>query len=107
MAFICYLILKEANIHINLICFDRNFDHPHINVVIFVPRKQSKSHHFFHKNTFVEKVFDIATFSENCCLTLFERGRGQNEGFAKYSQKWFNRSSQNFMTLKTVIKVIF
>ena len=26
----------------NLIGFDRNFDHPHINVVPFVRRKQSK-----------------------------------------------------------------
>ena len=33
MVFVSYPLLKEANIHINLICFDRNFDHPHINVL--------------------------------------------------------------------------
>ena len=33
MVFVYYLLLKEANIHINLICFDDNFDHPHVNVV--------------------------------------------------------------------------
>ena len=44
MVFVCYLLLKEASIHINLLCFDHNFDHPHINVVTFVPSKQSKSH---------------------------------------------------------------
>ena len=40
MVFICYLLLKEANIHINLVYFDRNLDHPHTNVVTFVTRKQ-------------------------------------------------------------------
>ena len=57
MVFICYLLLKEANIHINLICFD----HPHINVVVtFVPRKQPKKPHFFHKNSFLlKKIFDM------------------------------------------------
>ena len=49
MVFVCYLLLKEANTHINLICFDDNFDHPHVNVVTFVPRKQSKKPQFFHK----------------------------------------------------------
>ena len=31
----------------DLFCFDRNFDHPHVNVVMFVPRKQSKKPQFF------------------------------------------------------------
>ena len=35
------LLLKEANIHINLIRFDRNFDHLHINLVTFVPESSS------------------------------------------------------------------
>ena len=30
---------KEANLHINLIYFDRNFDHPHINVVCLCSQK--------------------------------------------------------------------
>ena len=38
-----YLLFKEADIHIDLICFGRNFDHPHVNVVAPVPRKQSKN----------------------------------------------------------------
>ena len=58
--FICDLSLKELNIHINLICFAHNFDHLHINVVTFDPRKQFKKLQFFHKNiAFVEKVFDM------------------------------------------------
>ena len=45
--------------HINLICFDRNFDHPHINVVTFVPRKQSKKPQFSTmKQFFVGKTFN-------------------------------------------------
>ena len=60
MVFVCYLLLKEANIHINLICFDDNFDHPHVNVVTFVPRKQSKKPQFFIKTLlFVKKVFEL------------------------------------------------
>ena len=47
MAFVCYLLLKETDTHVNLICFDRNFDHPHINVVAFVPRNQSNKPQFF------------------------------------------------------------
>ena len=49
----CYLLLKEANICINLICFDRYFDHPHSNgspLSPFLPQK----HCFFG-----EKVFDM------------------------------------------------
>ena len=46
MVIVCYLLLKEAKIRVNLICFDDSFDHPHVNLVTFVPRKQSKSHHF-------------------------------------------------------------
>ena len=62
MLFVCYLLSKEANIHINLICFDRIFDHPHINVVTFVPSKQSKNHKFSTKACvwyFLEKAFDM------------------------------------------------
>ena len=37
---LCYLGLKEANIHFNLLCFGCNFDDPHINE--FIPwRSQS------------------------------------------------------------------
>ena len=50
MVFVCYLLLKEANIHIDLICFDDNFDHPDVNVVTFVPRKQSKKATIFSQN---------------------------------------------------------
>ena len=32
MVCVCYLLLKEANIHINLVLCNRDFDHPHINV---------------------------------------------------------------------------
>ena len=75
MVFLCYLLLEKANIDINLICFDHNFGHPHINVVTFVPKKRSKKPQFFHKNiVFVEKVFDIyllfglsLLFSQNSC----------------------------------------
>ena len=44
--------MKEANFNISLICFDDNdnFDHSHVNVVTFVPRKLSKKPQFFHKN---------------------------------------------------------
>ena len=44
MIFVRYLLLKEENIHIHLICFDLDFDRPHINAV---PRKQSKKPQFF------------------------------------------------------------
>ena len=47
-----YLPLKEVNIHIHFICLDRNFDHPQINVVSFVPRKQPKKPQFFPQNMF-------------------------------------------------------
>ena len=59
--FVCYLLLKEANIHFNLNCFDGNFDHPHINVVTFVPRKQFKKSQMFPQkhSFFVEEVFDM------------------------------------------------
>ena len=60
----CYLLLKEVNIHFNLICFDRNFDQPHINVVTFVPRKQSKKPQFFHKN--VAYFLSRREFLKNC-----------------------------------------
>ena len=83
MAFVCYPFLKEANIHVNLICSYRNFDHPHIDQCNHLCRcKQSKKSQFFHKNiVFVEKVFDIYLllglssrfsqnshiFFKNCC----------------------------------------
>ena len=53
MVLICYLILKEGNIHTNFTCINDNFDHPHINVVLFVLRKRSKSHNVFHKSLLV------------------------------------------------------
>ena len=60
MVFVCCPLLEKANIHINLICFDRNFDNPYINVVTFVPSKQFKKPKFFHVNIiFVENVIDI------------------------------------------------
>ena len=59
MVFVSYLLLKEANIHINLICFDRSFDHRHINVVTFVPTKQFKKPQFYHKTFIVVKLFNI------------------------------------------------
>ena len=72
MAFVRYLLLKEANIHINLICFNGNLDHPHIHVVTFVPRKQSKKQQFFP-----QKVFDMylllglsSLFSQNSLAFL-------------------------------------
>ena len=42
MVFVGYVLLKEANVHINFISFNRNFDHPHITV--------QKAKTFFHKN---------------------------------------------------------
>ena len=58
MVIVCYLLLKEANIRDSLICFDHIFDYHHINVVTFVPRKQSKRPQFSTK-TVVEKAFDM------------------------------------------------
>ena len=49
----CYLLLQEANFHIRLICFDHNFGHPHIDVVTFVPRGQSKKPQFFPQKNIV------------------------------------------------------
>ena len=63
MVFVCYLLLKEANINIDFICFDENFDLPHVNVVIFVPRKQSKKATiFFKKSSIVHAVRLVVTF---------------------------------------------
>ena len=61
MVFVCHLHLKEAKIQMNLICFDRNFDHPHVNI-IFVSSKKSKKPQFFSTkhSIFVEKVFDMS-----------------------------------------------
>ena len=60
MACACSLLLKEASFLIHLIYFDHSFDHPHINVVTFVPIRQSKKPHSFStkKQFFVQKVFD-------------------------------------------------
>ena len=52
MVFVCYLLLKEANTHMNLICFDHNFDHLHISVATFVLRKQSEKPQFLKKSVF-------------------------------------------------------
>ena len=41
------ILMKEGNIHISLICFVRNFNHQYINIVTFVPRKQSKKPQLF------------------------------------------------------------
>ena len=55
--------MKEANIHINFICFNGNFDHPRITVVTFVPRKQSKKPRFFPQNIVLMKKSSICI----CC----------------------------------------
>ena len=49
--FLSYLLLKEVNIHINLIRFDYNLDHPYINIVHqpLSPENSPKNHNFFHK----------------------------------------------------------
>ena len=78
MVFLCYVLLKEANIHINLICFNRNFDHPHITAVTLSPENSPKSHDFFHKNiVFLEKAFNMylllglsSLFSQNSLAVL-------------------------------------
>ena len=48
--FQCYILLKEANIHINLICFDRNFD-----LICF------------------DRNFDLICFDRNFDLICFDR----------------------------------
>ena len=47
MAFIRYVLVKEAIFHINFTCFNRNFDHPHVTAVTFVPRKPVQKPQFF------------------------------------------------------------
>ena len=90
MVFVCYLLLKEAKTNINMICFDRNFDHSHISEVTFVLRKQSKTPQYFpQKIVLCLKVFGMylllglsslfsqnsrAMFLKNCYLTLFDMG---------------------------------
>ena len=44
MVFVCYVVLKEARIHINFFCLHSDFDHPHITVVTFVPENSPESH---------------------------------------------------------------
>ena len=65
MVFVCYLLLNKTDIHINLIYFDDNFDRPHVNVVTFVSRKQSKKPYFFpQKLSFLlKKVFEMYLLS--------------------------------------------
>ena len=55
MVFVCYLPLAEANVHINLICFDDNFDHPRVNDC---PQKTAQKATIFSTKAqfFVEKV---------------------------------------------------
>ena len=52
MVSVCYLFVKEVNMHINLIYFGHNFDHPWINAITFVPNKQSKKPQFFSTETY-------------------------------------------------------
>ena len=53
MIFVCYVLLKEANIHINLICFDHNFDlHTSMKSPLSL-RKQSEKPQFFPENTVI------------------------------------------------------
>ena len=77
MVFACYLLLKEANMHINLICFDRNFDQPHSCVVTFVPRTSPKRYIFSTKT--VSVVVSI------CDLLL-----GLSSLFSQYSRAFLN-----------------
>ena len=85
MVFLCYLLLGKANIHINLICFDRNFDHPPSMWSPLSPENGPKSHNFATKILlFVEEVLDIYLllslslfFTQNSCTfwtknTLFD-----------------------------------
>ena len=59
----------------NLICFDHNFDPPHINVVSLTPENCPKSHNSSTETLlFVEKVPDMylllglyLLFSKNSC----------------------------------------
>ena len=51
MVFVCYLVLKETNIHFNLMCFDRNFHYPDVNVVTFVPQETVQKATIFPQNT--------------------------------------------------------
>ena len=59
MVFVCYLLLKEASIHIILICFDHNFEYPHISHPC--PQQTVKKATLFPQKHcfFVEKVFDM------------------------------------------------
>ena len=57
MVFLCYLSLKQVNIHINSIRFDDNFDHPHINSPI-LPQNDS---------FYAEKVLDTCLLQGLSC----------------------------------------
>ena len=95
MVFVCYLFFKEANIHINLICFHRNVDHPHIIVVTFIPRKQPKMPHFFHKNSFfLKKMFNMYPL-----LGLFSL-------FSQYKRAFLKKLSLNCRTFQKLTRNI-
>ena len=72
---------NKQSIHINLISFYRHFDHPHINVVTFVSRKQSKKATIFPQwNGFMlEKTFDrylllgLSSFFSQNSQAFFEK----------------------------------
>ena len=65
MVFVCDLLLKEANIHINLNRFDPNFDHPHIHVVTFVPENSPKNNNIFTKTEMFLLLGLSSLFSQN------------------------------------------
>ena len=116
MAFVCYVLLKEANIYINFICFNRNVDHPLITVVTFIPRKQSIKPRFFHKNiVFLEKVFDMdlllglsslfrqynRAFWKNCyfCCTVWCKKKPKKPNFQNDQKSQENRTNMDISLL--------
>ena len=70
---VCYLLLKEANIHINLICFDSSFHHSRINVVTSAPPKNGPIYLLMGLSSIVgqnSSVFFLFFFDKlllNCC----------------------------------------
>ena len=72
MVIVCYLLLKEANIHVNLICFDQILDYQCSHLC---PQKTVRKATIFSTKTqsFVEKTFDM-------CLLL-----GLSSSFSKNS----------------------
>ena len=71
------------NIDINLLCFDRNFDHPLINLATFVPRKKSKKPQIFPQKQFclLKKAFDMYLLSGLSILVC------QNSGV--FLENWY------------------